>query len=139
MSKEKAATHGPQPGEKPVEDGTLLHRRIHPVHYKRQPDGSFRIRDGAFKNPRDRLDMSVQLGDTMADIGLTPNDLVSEFGTDWGVAAISVKVANDEDQTVERTPREHDEAHGDVVGEKPTSRRKRFAAAACWTVQPEPA
>lgn len=127
----------PPKTDAPVDGGTLLHRRIHPVHYKRREDGTFRLRDSAFKNPTGGLDMSVQLDDTLTAIGQTPADLLASHDRDWGVAAIRARTATDEDQTVERTPREGDEAHGDVVGEKPTSRRRRFADAACWTVVPQ--
>lgn len=125
--------------DRPVEDDTLLYRRVHQVHYKLQEDGSFRIRETAFKNPKDGKDMSVQLGDTLADLGKTPNDvLVGVDASMYGVAAIQAKVVTDEDQTVERTPKPGDEAHGDVVGDKPTGRRKLFASAACWAVPPTP-
>lgn len=122
----------------PVEGSTLLHRRIHPVHYKRQEDGSFRLRDSAFKNPKGGLDMSVQLDDKLTALGLGPPDLLIGLDAAWGVAAIDARTAVDEDQTVLRTPRKDDEAHGDVVGAKPGARRRRFVGAARWTVLPGP-
>jgi hypothetical protein len=82
--------------------------------------------------------MSVQLGDTLAHIGKSPKDILDGLDASWGVAAIRAKTVTDEEQTVERTPKPRDEAHGDVVGEKPTGRRKLFAAAACWAVKPNP-
>lgn len=106
------------------------------MHYKRLSDGSCRIRETAFKNPKIGKDMSVQLGDTLADIGKSPDDVLDGYDGSWGLAAVHAKVVTDEEQTIKRTPKVGDEAHGDVVGEKPTGRRKVFAAAACWSVRP---
>jgi hypothetical protein len=124
--------------DRPVEDDTLLYRRVHKVHYSRRPDGSFRLRETAFKNPKDRVDMSVQLGDRLAELGKSPEDVLEGHDSSFGLAALRTKVVRDEEQAVERTPRPDDLAHGDVVGEKPTGRRKRFAEAACWAVTPQP-
>ena len=133
------ATGNGGPGDDdPIEGSTLLHRRIHPLHYKRQEDGSLRLRDSAFKNPKGGLDMSVQLDDKLTALGQTPADLLAGLDGAWGVAAIDAETAVDEDQTVLRTPRKDDEAHGDVIGEKPGARRRRFVSAAWWTVPPEP-
>jgi hypothetical protein len=121
----------------PVQGDTLLYRRVHQVHYKRMPDGSFRMRDTAFKNPRSGLDMSVQLGDTLAGLGRTAHELRAADPT-LGIAEIEAQVMFDNDQRVERTPRPADEAHGDVVGEKPGARRRMFVRAARWAVPPQP-
>jgi hypothetical protein len=121
----------------PVPGHTLLYRRVHRVHYKRMADGSFRMRDTAFKNPRTGLDMSVQLGDKLAELGRTPYELRSADAT-LGIAEIEAQVMYDNDQRVARTPKPDDEAHGDVIGEKPGARRKVFVRAARWAVPPEP-
>jgi hypothetical protein len=125
--------------DRPVEDDTLLYRRVHKVHYSRRPDGSFRLRETAFKNfPGGGLDMSVQLGDRLAELAKSPEDVLKGHDSTFGLAALRTKVVRDEEQSVERTPKPDDLAHGDVIGEKPTGRRKRFAAAAWWAVEPQP-
>jgi len=127
-----------EPTRRPVLADTLLYRRVHPVHYKELADGSCRLRDTAFKNPKARMDMSVQLGDTLEQIGKRPIDVLEGLDPSWGLAAFRAGVAMLEEQFVERTPKDNDEAHGDVVGDKPVSRRRVFAEAADWAVPPRP-
>jgi len=66
---------------------------------------------------------------------LTSGDLVAQH-PDTYVAAITAKLARDEQQRLWRSPTEEDVAHGEVIGDKPSSRRKRFAKAAVWVVPP---
>jgi hypothetical protein len=119
-----------------VDDATDLYRRVPPEHYKIGGGGPV-IRDGAFKNfPNpERRRMSISLSDTLAASGGTPSALLDGYPT-YGLVAIDARSVRAEDQAVERTPTTDDPAHGDVVGDKPASRRKRLAKQARWIVQP---
>lgn len=114
-----------------------LFRRVPPDHYK-VVDGAFVLRDGAFKNfPRPELKrMSVVLEDTLAGEGRDPSSLLADEQSAFGVVAIKAKAVRAEEQRVERSPLEDEPAHGDVYGEKPGARRKRFVRAARWVVYP---
>jgi hypothetical protein len=120
----------------PVAPDTFLYRRVHPVHYKSLPDGTCRLRETAFKNPKDSNDMSVQLGDTLECLEIRPECILDGYDESWGLAEFRAQVAIEQEQDVERSPKQNDEAHGDVVGAKPTGRRRVFAEAARWTVVP---
>lgn len=119
-----------------VEDQTPLYRRVPPAHWKKVGN-EYIVRDGAFKNfPNpERKRMSVVLGDTLEQLD-RDTESVRNSQLDYGVIAITAKVARDEEQRIERSPRDDEPAHGDVYGDKPTGRRKEFASQAVWVVYP---
>lgn len=119
-----------------VADECNLYRRITSNQVKPLNDGRFRPISGAFNNSSGPDgSMSVSLEDTMQSHDLTPADLVAKHpGT--CVAAVSAKFARDEEQRLRRSATEEDVAHGEVLGDKPHGRRKRFAKAAEWAVPP---
>ena len=134
----RTGSDAPEPN-RPIDGQTRLYRRINRPHYSPQADGSFRLRDTAFKNsPGGGKDMSVALEDTLADSGGEVMDVLAGYGAEWGLAAITTQTAWDHEQDVQRTPKDDDPAHGDVIGEKPTGRRKKLALAAEWVVLPSP-
>lgn len=107
-----------------------------PRRFIKQTQNGPVVSQGAFNNTTGTDEMSVSLGDTLESLGRDPESVV-EGMTDMGLVSLSAGfVRNDEEQTVERSPNEEDEAHGDVVGEKKGSRRKRFANQAVWVVVP---
>lgn len=126
----------PPDDDRTVEDQTPLYRRVPPAHWKKVGD-EYIVRDGAFKNfPNpERRRMSVVLGDTLEQ---HDRDTESMRGgqSDYGVIAITAKVARDEEQRIERSPRDGEPAHGDVYGDEPAGRRKEFAAQAVWVLYP---
>lgn len=136
-----ASTGGDPPEDDLSVDGeTDLYRRVPPQHWKKVGE-EFILRDGAFKNfPNpDRKRMSVALGDTLAGLQRDPRSVRKPGQENYGVVAIKATVVRAECQRVERSPRDDEPAHGDVYGEKPTRRRKQFAAHAHWVVYPEQA
>jgi hypothetical protein len=126
----------PPDDDRTVEDHTPLYRRVPPTHWKKVGD-DYIVRDGAFKNfPHpERKRMSVVLGDTLEHLHRTIES-VRGGEPNYGVIAITTQVAREEDQRIERSPQDDEPAHGDVYGDKPTGRRKKFAAQAVWVVYP---
>lgn len=133
------ATTGEDPPEDDptVDDETELFRRVPPAHWKKVGD-QFVLRDGAFKNfPNpERKRISVVLGHTLADHERDPESLRTPDQVSYGIVAIKAKVVRAECQRIERSPRDDEPAHGDVYGDKPVSRRKKFVAQAEWVVYP---
>jgi hypothetical protein len=122
----------------PVAPETLLYRWVSPQFIKRTEDG-LKVSGGAFQNttkPIRTNEMSVFLQDTLEALDRTPESLVDATGG-FGLVALSAQQVIDEEQTVQRTPKPDEPAHGDVVGEKKGSRRNRFAATCQWIVQPD--
>jgi hypothetical protein len=127
------------PDDDPTVDGeTDLFRRVSPQHWKREADGSFRLRDEVFKSfPMPQLKrMSVVLGDTLAELGRGPESVLDQAGHDFGVIAVKAKDVRQLSQAIARTPRDEEPAHGDVCGEKPGATRKALARMARWVVYP---
>jgi hypothetical protein len=119
-----------------VADATPLYRRVPPAHWKKVGE-TYIVRDGAFKNfPNpERRRMSVVLGDALEQLERDAESVRGDL-SNYGVVSITAKVARDEDQRLERSPRDDEPAHGDVHGDKPEGRRKKFAASAVWVVYP---
>ena len=126
----------PPPDDASVNDDLVLFRRVPPAHTRWTPDGP-EIRDGLFKNfPNpELLRMSVVLEDTLREDDRSPETIVAAYPL-FGVAAITAAAVRAEQQGVVRSRTEEEPAHGDVCGEKPTSRRIRLAEQAWWVVEP---
>lgn len=80
--------------------------------------------------------MSVVLEDRLRELGRSAPSLLAGRPTGYGLAALTAAQVRAEAQRIERTPKPEEEAHGDVWGDKPTSRRRRFATLAQWVVEP---
>jgi hypothetical protein len=128
----------PPEDDSTVDDETDLFRRVSPQHWKREADGSFRLRDEVFKNfPMPQLKrMSVVLGDTLAESGRDPESVLDQAGNDFGLIAVKAKDVRELSQAVIRTPRDDEPAHGDACGEKPGATRKALAKLARWVIYP---
>ncbi len=119
-----------------VADGTLLYRRIPEHQLTEDADGRVRPSSGAFSNSSSqRQDMSVSLGDTLNERHIPPERLVERFPNTF-LASLTAEFVRNEEQVIERSPTPEDPAHGNVLGPKNSSRRKRFARAAEWVVTP---
>lgn len=127
----------PPEDDRSISDETDLYRRVPPDHYKVTANDVM-VREGAFKNfPNPELRrMSVVLGDTLAELGRDPSSIL-EGHSGYGLVAIKAGCVRSEGQAVQRTPLDDEAAHGDVVGDKPAGRRKRFAKHAEWVIRPE--
>lgn len=129
-------------GGRAIADDVPLYRLVHPALDVAWDENDRRwiVKSSAFQNqtrPVKSGKMSVVLGDTLADLGRPPED-ARRTKPDWYVVSVTAAFARSEDQVVERSPIHEEPAHGDVVGEKKPPRRRRFAHAAVWVVQPAP-
>lgn len=81
--------------------------------------------------------MSVVIEDTLQALGCEPASVLEGF-EGYGLAALTAGFVRTEEQDVRRSPKDDEQAHGDVIGTKSNARRKRFAAFAAedWIVQP---
>ena len=79
--------------------------------------------------------MSVVLGDTLQQLD-RDTESVRGDQSNYGVIAITAKIARNEAQRIERSPRADEPAHGDVYGAKPAGCRMKFAAQAVWVIYP---
>jgi hypothetical protein len=98
-------------------------------------DGGIRVSSGAFQNSSNSEGMSVLLEDALEAEERTAASTISAYPS-FGLVSVTAGFCFTEDQAVERVPEDNDPAHGEVIGEKSQGRRKRFAKAASWVVQP---
>jgi hypothetical protein len=124
----------------PVDDATIanetqLYRRITPAQLV--PDdnvGCRRVSSGAFDNE----DLSIALGDTLADDGRAPNSVLANYPGEC-LVAFTAGVARAVAQIIYREPEPDEPAHGIVFGKKKKSVRRALHDAAVWVVQPDDA
>jgi hypothetical protein len=79
--------------------------------------------------------MSVVLQDKLEELGRTP-DSILESKPGHGLVGILAEDVRAEEQRIERTPRDEEQAHGDVWGKRPSARRRILAAKAFWAIEP---
>ena len=120
----------------PIAPQTPLYRRVAPklgngyvLDENRQ---CLRLSSAAFAGQ----EMSVFLGDTMAEEGRDPLEALTREPT-YFLVAITAADAVAAEQEVRRTPLADEPAHGDVVGKKTRPRRRALAEAASWLKAPE--
>jgi hypothetical protein len=120
-----------------IADDAELYRRVPPEHC-RFIGGEVEVREGAFKNfPHPELKrMSVVLGDRLAELERDPRTILKGHEHCGVVVLRAGPLRHDEEQKLQRTPKPEELAHGDVVGDKPASRKKRLAAMAEWVIRP---
>jgi hypothetical protein len=102
-----------------------LLRRISPIHVIWDDNGNPNISSGAFDNPKNHLDLSVNLASVMEAAGREPKDAIREH-PGFGLALITASHARSLNQSAARNPTEVEPAHGIVYGEKPHSVRRRL-------------
>jgi hypothetical protein len=132
----------------PVDDETLVYRLI-PVSSCDVIDGRWEFQSGAFDNSTPLVEgerddeMSVILGDTLEAVERTPDALPVETPCSgspelWGVAKLRAGfLREDLKQSLHRTPKDDEPAHGDVRGAKNPKRRKKLKRHAEWVVEPQ--
>ncbi len=129
--------------ESDVPDDVDVYRLI-PTQQCEVVDGEWEFASWAFDNsslPGHQEEMSVILGDRLAELNRRPEDLpvytYPEEADRWGVAAMSAGcVRGISGQQIVRSPTSREPAHGDVIGVKNHKRRKRLKACARWVVRP---
>ena len=118
------------PDDAPVDDGTHLYRRIHPTEiFWDASKGVLRPTTAAFR----KHDLSIHLGDVLADLSRSPASVVAEKPT-YSLVHFTAAFARSEEQTVTRKAREGEPCHGEVIGEKKRARQRKFVDAALWDV-----
>jgi len=114
----------------------LLYRWVSPTHVRQTPIGP-EWREGVFKNfprPEERR-MSVVVQDRLDELNRSPASILDGL-VGYGLIGIRAGDVREEEQRIERTPRDDEPAHGDVWGDKPGARRRKLAAKAFWVVPP---
>lgn len=96
------------------------------------------VRDSAFKNfpNKESGRMSIVLGDRLDELGREVESVLDESQSGFGVVSLIAEEVRKYDQELERSPTDDEPAHGDVVGQKATARRKQLASIAKWVIPP---
>jgi hypothetical protein len=98
--------------------------------------GCWRPSSASFENDKDGSPMSVQLSDTLAELGLPMETALKGHEEGFSLAAITARTARKYDQSIIRDPTEDEPAHGLVVGEKPKRISRKLAKSFRWIVPP---
>jgi len=125
------------PDDPTVDDAVSLYRLLNPTLDIAWDDdeGRWIVKSSAFQNSTGTDQMSVVLGDQLDQDGRSPAD-ARRTKPDWYVVSLIAGDMRQEDQGVLRDPVPEEPAHGNVVGEKGKSRRRRFKDLAVWVVEP---
>ena len=116
-----------------IPDDAILWRRIPPWHftYDRR-ERRWRPSSAAFEDDPDGDPMSV----IIAAESRSPEAALADLHRDYGLVAISARLARERGQMIVRAPTPEEPAHAYVVGNKAESVRKAFARQAAWVVRP---
>lgn len=114
-----------------LDDDDLL-RRLHPrwIVWTSDPP---RISSAAFQNAKGFEKLSANLGSLMAANAQTFEDLLVSF-PGYGIASISVGLARENRQSIEKAPEPEDPSHVHVEGAKPRLVQRKLARAASDSV-----
>jgi len=112
-----------------------LLRRIPPFHVIWDDNGDANISSGAFENPKNQLDLSVNLASVMEAAGREPQDAIRDY-PGYGLATITASQARSLNQAVARDPTPAEPAHGIVYGEKARAIRRKLRDGALWVAVP---
>jgi hypothetical protein len=125
-----------KPDDASIGDAVALFRRVHPKQVVWDGnENRLRPTNAAFRD----AEMSVNLGDDLEREGLGPESALRKHNGHH-LVSVTAGFARGEEQAVARNhikdypDYEDDPTHGEVCGQKPESRRKRFALAADWSV-----
>lgn len=124
------------PDDISISDETRLYRRIHPKHFVRDSNtNQVRPSSAAFSNSTDGSPMSVALGDTLHELGRTPESVVEAY-PNFALACLPARFPRTLNQTICRCPVAEEPAHGGVGGNKTPSVKRKLREAAAWHVPP---
>ena len=119
----------------PVPDDVPLFHRVHPVHIVWDDDRRCqKVSSGLFRHP----EMSVDLGDKLEELGVTPDSLVDAF-SDHALVVLFAGAARECKQEIVRQPLPSLPAHGLIVGKKTQGVQRALARASEWVVRPDDA
>lgn len=120
----------------PVPPETTLYRRVPPRldsgYVRDKNKDCLRLSSAVFFGE----EMSVVLGDKLAEEGRLPQEALAKE-PDFFLVAITAADAEEQEQTVKRTPKDEEPAHGDVIGKKPKRVARALRDRAEWVVAPE--
>lgn len=121
------------PTDAPVSEALSLYRRVHPTEIVwDENDGCPRPTSRVFMEE----EMSVHLQDVLEDEQREPVTVLDDRPMHC-LVALTAGFVKGEEQEVRRSPVAHDPSHGDVLGQKPKPRGRRFARAAEFVVMRE--
>jgi hypothetical protein len=124
------------PDDRTVADTTDAYRLVPEYHIDwSENEDRWIVKSSAFQNTSRTDEMSVVLGDTMAADHRPPED-ARRSKPDWYVVALSAGELRGEQQGIVRDPTVDEPAHGNVIGPKGQTRRRRLARLARWIVDP---
>jgi hypothetical protein len=124
------------PDDASVADSVDVYRLVPDYHVAWDHDENrWIVKSSAFQNTSRTEGMSVVLGDTLEADGRPPED-ARRSKPDWYVVALQAAEFRHEDQGIVREPTAEEPAHGNVLGDKGKTRRRRFVPLARWIVAP---
>lgn len=116
-----------------IAPATLLYRRVHPNFLKLDDNRRcLRFDSGAFQDEN----LSVHLGDVLADLGVPPSEMLANFAPEFALVSFSASLAREVEMIVCRDPQPDDPSHGLVVGKKTGGKKRRLARGSAWAVEP---
>ena len=95
--------------------------------------GIYRVSSGAFQNTSGTKSMSVSIANL---VKVTPEIYLSKFPEAVAIVSITAGQVRECNQGVIHTPQDDDNAHGEVIGEKPKSFKKKMARICEWVIKP---
>jgi hypothetical protein len=117
-----------------IDGGTLLYRRVPPAWVVPDKNRNCqKLASAAFEGD----EMSVVVGDTLAEIHKAPESILDDYPS-FSLVSFSTDLARSADlaQIVCRDPEDDGPAHGLVVGKKTEGRKRRLARGSAWVVAP---
>jgi len=122
------------PDDQAIPNDTQLFRRIPPCHcFFDENMHDYRPSSAAFDDDDDGDPMSVYLSTVLGAEGRQPASVLAGR-EEYSLASITAGLARQLKQTVHPQPVPEESSHTVVCGDKPQSRRKKFALGAIWVV-----
>lgn len=99
--------------------------------------GCWRPSSASFENDVDGSPMSIQLSDTLTQLGLPLEQALAGHEEGFSLAAFTAAVARESGQVIVRDPTPEEPAHGLVAGKKTKSISRKLAKQFRWIVPPD--
>lgn len=115
-------------------DDVILYRRVPPIHF-RVENGVRRVVSAAFSNTTGTRNMSVDIDDLIKESDRDPKSCLDGY-EGFGLVSFTVGLCHELEQNVRSSPTTMNEAHGDVVGHKTRSAKKKFARQSSLEIEP---
>lgn len=129
--------------DKTIDDDTLLYRRVMnqpcpPVKQIIWDDNTncWRPSSAVFTNHPDGSPMSIALGDTLEQEGLSPDSVLIGH-ENFSLVSFPAYIPRSKNQGIMRKPLENDPAHGEVFGKKTGGVKKTLQKNSTWYKEPD--